>query len=202
MRVESPQYGPNRRGSGNRRAMTAASRLVRRMSPPTLETERLRLRPYAADGADLDALQAVLGDPVSMRWYPAPFDRDATARWVDRQLERYVTDGTGLLAVEERATGEVIGDCGPSFQDVDGESLLELGWHIRRDRQGQGFATEAGAACRDWAFAELPPAFLISLIRPENIGSWRVAEKLGFEIWHGTIRAGWGHLVYRLDPPA
>ena len=75
VRVESPQYGPNRRGSGNPRAMTAASRLVRRMSPPTLETERLRLRPYAADGSDLDALQAVLGDPVSMRWYPAPFDR-------------------------------------------------------------------------------------------------------------------------------
>jgi len=172
------------------------------MSPPTLETERLRLRPYAADGSDLDALQAVLGDPVSMRWYPAPFDRAATARWVDRQLERYVADGTGLLAVEERATGEVIGDCGPSFQDVDGESLLELGWHIRRDRQGRGFATEAGAACRDWAFAELQPAFLISLIRPENIGSWRVAEKLGFEIWRGTMRAGWGHLVYRLDPPA
>jgi len=201
VRVESPQYGPNRRGSGNREPSTAPSRLVRRMSPPTLETERLRLRPYADDGSDLDALQAVLGDPVSMRWYPAPFDRDATTRWIDRQLERYMADGTGLLAVEERATGEVIGDCGPSFQDVDGESLLELGWHIRGDRQGRGFATEAGAACRDWAFAELRPAFLISLIRPENIGSWRVAEKLGFEIWRGTIRAGWGHLVYRLDPP-
>jgi hypothetical protein len=48
----------------------------------------------------------------------------------------------------------------------------------------------------------MDPPFLISLIRPENVPSWRVAEKLGFEIWRGTIRAGWGHLVYRLDPPA
>ena len=171
------------------------------MPPPTLETERLRLRPFAADRSDVDALWAVLGDPVSMRWYPAPFDREGTAAWIDRQLERYETEGTGLLAIEERATGEVIGDCGATMQDVDGGDFLELGWHVRRDRQRRGLATEAGAACRDWAFGALRPEFLISLIRPENVGSWRVAEKLGFEVWRGTIRAGWGHLVYRLDRP-
>lgn len=170
--------------------------------PPTLETERLRLRPFAADLSDVDALESVLGDPVSMRWYPAPFDRDAVTRWVERQLERYETEGSGLLVIEDRATGELLGDCGTTFQEVDGERFLELGWHVRRDRQRRGIATEAGAACRDWAFEAIGPAFLISLIRPENVGSWRVAEKLGFEIWRGTIRAGWGHLVYRLDRPA
>ncbi len=71
-----------------------------------------------------------------------------------------------------------------------------------RSRQGTGIATEAGAACRDWAFAELREPFLISLIRPENVASWRVAQKLGFRIWRGTIRAGWGHVVHRLDRPA
>ncbi len=171
------------------------------LTPPTLETERVRLRPFASDRSDVDALARILGDPVSMRWYPAPFDRDATDRWVKRQLERYEVDGIGLLAIEDRATGEVLGDCGPMFQDVDGERFLELGWHVRRDRQGQGIATEAGAACRDWAFSIARAPFLISLIRPENVASWRVAEKLGFEIWRGTIRADWGHLVYRLDRP-
>jgi ribosomal-protein-alanine N-acetyltransferase len=170
-------------------------------TPPTLETERLRLRPFAADRSDVDALVPVLGDPESMRWYPAPFDLDGTRAWVDRQLERYATEGVGLLVIEDRETGEVLGDCGPTFQDVDGDMLLELGWHVRRDRQGQGIATEAGAACRDWAFEAVRPEFLISLIRPENVASWRVAEKLGFEVWRGTIRAGWGHLVYRLDRP-
>ena len=168
--------------------------------PPTLETERLRLRPFAADLSDTDAFWQVMGDPVSMKWYPAPFDREATRRWIERQLERYETDGSGLLVIEDRATGALLGDCGASFQDVDGRSLLELGWHVLRARQGEGIATEAGGACRDWAFATLRPPFLISLIRPENVASWRVAEKLGFDIWEGTIRAGWGHVVYRLDP--
>jgi len=172
------------------------------VSPPTLETDRLRLRPFAADLSDVDALAIVLGDPISMRWYPAPFDRDATRTWVERQLVRYDNGDGGLLVIEDRVTGEVLGDCGPTLQEVDGERLLELGWHVRRDRQGQGIATEAGAACRDWAFAAIEPTFLISLIRPENVASWRVAEKLGFEIWRGTLRAGWGHLVYRLDRPA
>jgi RimJ/RimL family protein N-acetyltransferase len=170
------------------------------MAPPVLETERLRLRPFARDLSDLEALHEVVGDATSMRWYPAPFDLDTTRAWIERQCERYEVDGTGLLVIEDRETGQLLGDCGASYQDVDGEPLLELGWHVLRARQGQGIATEAGTACRGWAFAELAPPFLISLIRPENIPSRRVAEKLGFEIWRGTIRAGWAHLVYRLDP--
>jgi ribosomal-protein-alanine N-acetyltransferase len=170
--------------------------------PPTLETDRLRLRPFAADRSDVDAMVPVLGDPVSMRWYPAPFDLEGTRTWVEHQLARYEADGTGLLVIEDLVTGEVLGDCGPMFQEVDGDRFLELGWHVRRDRQREGIATEAGAACRDWAFVTMRPEFLISLIRPENVGSWRVAEKLGFEVWRGTIRAGWGHLVYRLDRPS
>jgi ribosomal-protein-alanine N-acetyltransferase len=169
------------------------------MVPATFETERLRLRPFAADLSDTDAFERVVGDPVSMRWYPAPFDRLATQRWIEGQLERYEADGTGLLVIEDRASGELLGDCGAMFQDVDGERWLELGWHVLRARQREGIATEAGIACRDRAFAQLDPPFLISLIRPENVASRRVAEKLGFDIWRGTIRARWGHLVYRLD---
>jgi [ribosomal protein S5]-alanine N-acetyltransferase len=166
---------------------------------PTIETARLRLRPFAPDLSDVDAMFQVLGDAVSMRWYPHPFDRDEARRWVERWLERYATGEVGLLAIEDRGTGRVLGDCGPSIQDVDGEPMVELGWHVLRSRQREGIATEAGEACRDWVFANVDTPFLISLIRPENVASRRVAEKLGFEIWRGTIRAGWGHLVYRLD---
>lgn len=167
-----------------------------------IETERLRLRPFRPDGADIDAMLAVLGDRVSMRYYPAAFDRDGTGTWIDRQLERYERDGFGLLAIEDRTTGETIGDCGPTVQEADGVSHVELGWHVLASRQRRGIATEAGAACRDAAFAALDVPFLISLIRPENVPSRRVAEKLGFEVWRGTIRAGWGHLIYRLDRPS
>ena len=170
--------------------------------PTPIETERLRLRPMRADDGDLEAMLDVLGDAESMRYYPVPFDREGTRAWIDRQLERYQLDGFGLLAIEDRSTGMVIGDCGPTVQGADGVSYVELGWHVLASRQRQGIATEAGAACRDASFASLDEQFLISLIRPENLPSRRVAEKLGFEIWRGTIRAGWGHLVYRLDRPS
>jgi len=165
-----------------------------------LETPRLVLRPMAL--SDLDALAPILGDPRSMRFYPRPFDRSMVTGWIERTLERYDDDGYGLLAVVERATGEVIGDCGPTRQIVDGDDFVELGWHIRPDRQGVGFATEAGAACRDHAWAALDPPRLISLVRPENVPSWSVANALGFRPWRGTVRAGMAHVVWSLEREA
>ena len=169
--------------------------------PTPIITERLRLRPFRRDGADVEPMLDVLGDARSMRYYPTPFDRDGTRDWIARQLDRYERDGFGLLAIEDLASGDVIGDCGPTVQEADGRAYVELGWHVLASRQGRGIATEAGAACRDAAFAALDEPLLISLIRPENVPSRRVAEKLGFDVWRGTIRAGWGHLIYRLDRP-
>jgi ribosomal-protein-alanine N-acetyltransferase len=165
-----------------------------------IRTERLLLRPLTL--ADVDALSVVLGDAEAMRWYPAPLDREGVASWIEKQRGRYERDGFGLLGVEERTTRGFLGDCGPTIQHVDGEPHVELGWHVRRDRWGQGIATEGGAACRDWCWATLDADHLISLIRPENRQSWRVAEKLGFTIWKETERAGYRHFVYRLDRPS
>jgi [ribosomal protein S5]-alanine N-acetyltransferase len=168
-------------------------------SGPSIETARLRLRPLTSD--DLEPLLAVLGDAETMRWYPDPFDRDRVIAWIERAIQSYDRNGFGLLAVEDRSTGEFLGDCGPTIQLVDTEPHVELGWHIRRDRWGRGIATEGGAACRDWCFANLDVDHLISLIRPENRRSWRVAEKLGMTIWRETTRADLRHFVYRLDRP-
>lgn len=107
----------------------------------------------------------------------------------------------GLLAIEERVTAEVVGDCGPMVQTVDGGSLVELGRHVRPDRQGRGYAAEAARACRDGAWRVLPVDRLISLVRPENVASWTVARRLGFTPWRGTVRAGMAHVVWRLDRP-
>jgi len=165
-----------------------------------LETARLALRPLVAD--DIDPLHRVLSDVRSMRFYPRPFDRDDTRGWVDRIRERYAADGFGLLAVVEKPTGDVIGDCGPMIMDVDGSRFVELAWHIRPDRQRQGFASEAGAVCRDHAWEAVPTDRLISLIRPENVPSWSVARKLGFAPWRSTVRSGMGHIVWILEHPA
>jgi RimJ/RimL family protein N-acetyltransferase len=164
-----------------------------------LLTERLRLRPLTPD--DRDSLLAILGDADTMRWYPEPYDRAGVSEWIDRAVASYGKLGFGLLGVEERESGEFLGDCGPTIQPVDGELFVELGWHVRRDRWGRGIAPEAGAACRDWVFAAFAPPCLISLIRPENRQSWRVAEQLGMTVWKETDHAGLRHRVYRVDRP-
>ena len=93
---------------------------------------------------DLDAFLPVVCDPWSMRFYPKPFDREMARAWIERVGERYERDGFGLLAVVERETGELIGDCGPMLMETGHGAFVELGWHVRPDRQGQGFAIEAG----------------------------------------------------------
>ena len=168
---------------------------------PILETERLRIRPFHRDLSDVDSMFAVLSDPISMRFYPKPFDRDRTRAWVERWVDAYDEDGFGLMAVEDLATGELVGDCGPNCQEVDGVSYVELGWHVRRDRQGRGIATEAGAACREDAWRRLDVTRLISLIRPENVPSWSVARRLGFSPWRATVRHGMACTVWGLERP-
>jgi RimJ/RimL family protein N-acetyltransferase len=166
-----------------------------------LETERLRLRPFHADLSDVPAMSAVLGDPISMRFYPRPFDENAVTEWIRRWLRSYELDDLGLLAIEDRATGDLVGDAGPSVQEVEGERFVELGWHVRRDRQGRGIATEAGGACLEHLRIVRPDLErVISLIRPENVPSWRVARRLGFRPWRGTVRAGMAHVVWSTPP--
>ena len=94
---------------------------------------------------------------------------------------------------------DLIGDCGITRQEVDGEHFYEIGYHLRRDYWGQGFATEAACACRDWGFAHLKAERLISLIRPENLPSRRVAERNGMTIWKEIIWRGLPHLVYSIS---
>ena len=160
---------------------------------PVLETSRLILREFRTD--DADALALVLSDPETMRFYPAAYDRAGVENWIARNLRRYADDGHGLWAMILKATGELIGDCGLTVQDVDGSSEIEIGYHVRRDLWGQGLATEAARACRDYGFARLPVEHLISLIRPENLSSRRVAEKNGMTIWKEVTRQNLPHLV-------
>ena len=161
-----------------------------------IETARLFLREFAPE--DFVGLSRVLCDRETMRFYPMAFDEAAAKAWIARNQQRYATQGHGLWAIDLKSTGEMIGDCGITLQDVDGDSLLEIGYHLRRDMWGQGFATEAARACRDYGFAKLHAEFLVSLVRPGNLASCRVAERNGMKVWKETTHAGFPHLVYRV----
>lgn len=162
-----------------------------------LETPRLLLRQFEPE--DADALALVLSDPETMRYYPAPCDRVGVEQWIERNRQRYVQHGAGLWAMVLKASGEMIGDCDIIRQEVEGEFLYEIGYHLRRDLWGQGLATEAAIACREWGFKHLGVNRLISLIRPENVPSRRVAERNGMTIWKEVDWRGLRHYVYSVE---
>jgi [ribosomal protein S5]-alanine N-acetyltransferase len=161
-----------------------------------LETSRLALREFCVE--DAQALAAVIGDPETMRFYPAALDRAGVEEWIARNRRRYAKNGHGLWAMILRETGDLIGDCGLTFQDVGGSDEMEIGYHVRRDLWGRGLATEAARACRDYGFANFPVDRLVSIIRVENTPSRRVAEKNGMKTWKEVMRAGFTHVVYAI----
>jgi RimJ/RimL family protein N-acetyltransferase len=160
------------------------------------ETERLTLRYLTTD--DVGAIFAVIGDPETMKFYPQTFTRDDAVRWVTRSQERYRSDGYGLFAVVLKASGEVIGNCGLMRQDIKGESMLEVGYHFRRDHWGHGYATEAARACMTYAFSNLAAEKVVSLILPENLPSRRVAERNGMTVERQVTFHGLPHLMYAM----
>ncbi len=161
-----------------------------------LETARLVLREMTPD--DTPALHAVVGDAETMRWYPRPYSIGEVQEAIARQISRYPS-GAGLLAMVLRDTGGVVGDCGLVWQQVEGNTEPEIGYHVHRARWNCGLATEAARAVMDYAFSMLRCNHVISLIRPGNLQSRRVAEKNGLALERIVFWQGFDHCVYRRE---
>ena len=144
-----------------------------------LETERLLLREM--NMGDYDALYKILADSDIMRHYPYTFDERRVRGWIERNMERYLRDGFGLWAVCLKDNGEMIGDCGLTLQNMEGEMLPEIGYHIRRDCQRKGYAKEAAKAVMDWAFRNTDYPALYSYCKYTNEASIRTAEAIGMQ---------------------
>ncbi|MEU8243995.1 GNAT family N-acetyltransferase [Actinoplanes missouriensis] len=147
------------------------------MSTAPPPTGRLAFAEMTA--ADLDDMAALLGDPQIMRFYPHPKSRAESLTWIEGNQARYRRDGFGLWTIRDRDTGAFVGDCGLTMQEIDGVPEVEVGYHVRADLQGRGYAAEAAGACRDHAVRTLGVRRLIAIIDPANIASQRVAEKIG-----------------------
>ena len=154
-----------------------------------METERLRLRELTPE--DLDALYAVLGDSDIMRHYPYTFDTARVENWIRRNQQRYGVFGFGLWAVCRKDTGELIGDCGITMQQIDRVILPEIGYHIAKAYRRQGYAKEAARAVRDWTFANTTFGMVYSYMKKSNIPSSAVARANGME-YRGAFTDGEG----------
>jgi RimJ/RimL family protein N-acetyltransferase len=147
-----------------------------------IETTRFRLRPFLE--SDLDDLARLHADQEVVRYLGEGKTKTRAEAW--RQLAVYLGHmqlrGYSTLAIEDRATCKFLGSSGPWFPE--GWPMLEVGWVVVPHRQNQGIATEVGRASLEWCFQNLGVERVCSLIRPANLPSARVAQKLGASIDH------------------
>jgi RimJ/RimL family protein N-acetyltransferase len=155
-----------------------------------IETERLRLRRFTE--ADRDTVAGWNVDPLFTQHLSGPQTREQSDAAFDRWQQHWDRHGFGLLAVEWRETGELIGRCGPQYHRAWPDDP-EVGWALDPAWWGRGIATEAGRACVNWAFGELGFERVVSITTEENIASRSVMAKLGFDLLT-VLPSEWGPL--------
>jgi len=142
-----------------------------------IETERLFLRELTMD--DKEELAKILSDKESMKFYDHPYSEKEVENWIQWSLDNYQKYNHGLWAVILKEDNTFLGDCGITIQEIEGEHLPELGYHIKKEYWNKGFATEAARACKQYAFDVLEIKTLYTYTTTNNVPSRKVAEKNG-----------------------
>ncbi|WP_150271433.1 GNAT family N-acetyltransferase [Paenibacillus tepidiphilus] len=145
-----------------------------------LLTERLRIREYHA--RDLPALQTMLAEPLTMSYWPQPFNRVQSEDWLQQRCFAHYPSGYGRLAVELKDTRQLIGDAGLLKQDFAGESENDLGYIIHSDYWGEGYGYEAARAVMEYGWEKLELTRICANMPEAHTASRHVAEKLGMKL--------------------
>ncbi len=155
---------------------------------PILETERLVVRRWAPD--DAEVAFAIYGNPEVMRYVGTGHAHPSvehTQAVLARVIARYAEQpGLGFWAVDEKASGRLVGGAAllPLPGDADAPPEIEVAYHLAHVAWGQGYATEIARACVRYGFERLGLKRIIGLVYPENAASRRVLEKAGLA-WEG-----------------
>jgi RimJ/RimL family protein N-acetyltransferase len=142
---------------------------------PTLETERLILRPPAVE--DFPRWAEFMADPETARFIGGVQPAPQVWRLICTVAGMWALTGEGMFSILEKETGQWIGRIGPLHPY--GWPGREVGWSLHRDATGKGYAVEAAAATMDYAFDVLGWDDVIHCIDPDNHASARVATRLG-----------------------
>jgi RimJ/RimL family protein N-acetyltransferase len=176
-----------------------------------IETERLLIRPWREGdreeylaSCNSEAVTAHLGGPAKVEHIDAALAR--IARSQDEQ-------GFSFWAVERKSDGRFLGYCGLKLTNLPGtpvEKDIEIGWRLREDAWGQGYASEAAEAVLAWAWANLSVERIVSFTIPANAPSRRVMERIGMirrpdlDFGHPAYPAGHplsAHVAYAAERP-
>lgn len=165
---------------------------------PRIETARLLLRPFAEDDLD-DYTRLIFADAEVMRYLPkrdlAP--RERAERTLMVFAEHWSQHGLGAWAVTDKVSGELMGHCGLGPVPEAGE--IEVLYSLGRPYWRQGIATEAARASVRFGYEYANLTSLIALAVPENIGSRRVMEHVGFVYEKDAYYFGLDLVQYRLQ---
>lgn len=162
-----------------------------------LETPRLELRAITLD--DEPAFYRIFNDAQTMRYLGGTRTHAATKRWIEQQQARYEHDGFGPWALVFKDGGRVIGYAGLVRQRIEGRDEVEVAYCLESASWGQGLATEAAKACRDYAFGTLDLPKVVSIIDTLNASSQALARRLGMTAEKHTFMNNKTVVIYAVD---
>jgi RimJ/RimL family protein N-acetyltransferase len=162
-----------------------------------IETDRLMLRIMREE--DTEPMFDIFSDPVAMRYFGVIFDRDRMNRWVQSNLEHHKEHGFSLYTVILKENGEIIGDCGLETDEIEGESVVGIGFDFRRKYWHKGYATEAARAVLEYGFTQFGFEKISGWIDPENAPSQRVAERIGMTVEKYVMRGKKKYALYSIS---
>lgn len=144
-----------------------------------IETERLKLRQLTDD--DFNNLKLILSDGETMKYYPKPYDDEGVNKWIRWNKGCYQKRGFGLWAIILKETNEFIGDCGITLQNIDGNEVFEIGYHLNKKYWKKGYGIEAAKACKKWYFENTDNDEVYSYMNINNKNSSNLAIRNGMK---------------------
>ncbi|WP_170854065.1 GNAT family N-acetyltransferase [Microlunatus flavus] len=139
-------------------------------------TGRLRLTPVVVE--HVGELERLYADPLVARW-TGPWTPDAVREWTQGMARRWAEDGVGKWMAHDRLRGTLVGRGGLSRTVLGGEAVLEVGWVVRDELTGRGYASEIGRAALGWAATFFPELPVVAYTEVHNRASVAVMRRLG-----------------------
>ena len=179
------------RTDSDRRLRDIVARAVR-----TRLTPRMRLSPLGPwHAGDLWRLHY---DQAVAIWYGGRRTVSMTQAWAAHAARGSEQYGVNKWMAYDRADGSLIGRGGLSLSRIDRQERLEVGWTVRSDLRGRGYATEIGAAGLRFAFGELGAAEVVAFTEPGNRRSRAVMERLGMRYARDIVHDGAPFVLYEI----
>lgn len=163
-----------------------------------MESDRLRYRKITKN--DFANLKPILQNIEVMYAWEHAFTDEEVLEWIDKNLMRYENEGFSYFAVIEKSSNRFIGTAGPLIENINGTKYIGIAYIIDKKYWGKGYGFESAKASMDYAFSNLNADAVIAQIRPNNLSSRKIAEKLNMKVQSEYVKhynnMDMTHLIY------